>query len=88
MKIEFEKLPKVRAKLFLADKIFATGQIEVSKDGATFYPDNPKILDIAPNAEITMTVKDNQISSKLRLPKELLDLSGELVWFFEIEKIA
>jgi hypothetical protein len=88
LEVEIETPPKVRAKLYVAGHLFATGSVEVSTDSVTFYPKNPKSLAIALGEKIKLKLRKNPKLLTLRLSQELLDSSSESIWFFEIEVIA
>ncbi len=87
-KIEFEteKPWKCRAKLYRDGRLFAIGSAEGSKDSVTFYPKNPKTLAALQNRKIKMKVNRNVHLMKLECPEELLDLTTNEIWMFQIQK--
>lgn len=91
MKLDYEikkPSPKVRAKIYRAGRLFATGLVEVSGDDATFYPTHAKCLAISPDDKIKLKVKKTPHLLLLKISEENMGVSSDKTWFFEIDHVA
>jgi hypothetical protein len=82
--IDIKNHPKVRAEVFVDEKLLASGAAEISSDEVVFFPNTVCKLQAVPRGSISIKVGKSQLP--LSQSTELFDSSSERMWFFAINK--